>query len=639
MGRTADEGNMRCLYCGNELALLKKLTGHGEFCSEAHRQKYQEQYNRLALTRLLQAQDAKPERPPLSRTSVRPANTLPSGRPRPELESAEARRPDAPNAPPPAPEPAAPAMASFLPHGFEPAQTPGEPFSNEPIAGSVAACLPASQSSEIVRPASTSGAECCPQIPAEPNLGIVGPAPFQLVLARGSAQPIANDGAESFPFTPEYQHTLSDRLTLCEAAVVKPAPLVRKRPAPLVKTHPVHPPVVINFAALGEIDPALAEPAAKVEEVPAPVEAVPPEAPAIHEIVPPLCTRPSVVRLDVVSTPLAPMNDTAFEAPVFAVQTPPVASHPLRAKVVFGPRPLARETLSGALPVEAEPEPAPVAQDTAEAVPMPATEPAPAPAVVEPAQDAGMKRQPSLVVPETHAAPAVSSDLEALRLEIERQSGADYEVPRRSKRILVVVGLVLVLFIVGWLLQKSRAATTGAVRQNPSVEAFGPVLMTGQAALTPDQAEPDSSVYGRQVYVFKPSKTLSDYRFEFESRIQAGGVGWVFRCVNPRNYYIEKLDVIGGETAPRLMLTRAAVINGEETQRSVSEVAVPFRPGEVYRIRTDVLGATFKTYVQDKLADTWIDDRLKAGGVGLLKDRPEAAQVSRLELRALRVAN
>ena len=54
---------MRCLYCGNELALLKKLTGGGEFCSEAHRQKYQEEYNRLALSRLLQAQPATAERP------------------------------------------------------------------------------------------------------------------------------------------------------------------------------------------------------------------------------------------------------------------------------------------------------------------------------------------------------------------------------------------------------------------------------------------------------------------------------------------------------------------------------------------------------------------------------------------------
>ncbi len=46
---------MRCLFCGKELALFKRLTGGGEFCSDAHRQKYQEEYNQLALSRLLQA--------------------------------------------------------------------------------------------------------------------------------------------------------------------------------------------------------------------------------------------------------------------------------------------------------------------------------------------------------------------------------------------------------------------------------------------------------------------------------------------------------------------------------------------------------------------------------------------------------
>ena len=49
---------MRCLYCGKPLPLLKKLTGGGEFCSDAHRHKYQEEYNKLALSRLLQAQSA-----------------------------------------------------------------------------------------------------------------------------------------------------------------------------------------------------------------------------------------------------------------------------------------------------------------------------------------------------------------------------------------------------------------------------------------------------------------------------------------------------------------------------------------------------------------------------------------------------
>ncbi len=47
---------MRCLHCGKELALLKRLRGGGQFCSEAHKQSYQEEYNRIALSRLMQAQ-------------------------------------------------------------------------------------------------------------------------------------------------------------------------------------------------------------------------------------------------------------------------------------------------------------------------------------------------------------------------------------------------------------------------------------------------------------------------------------------------------------------------------------------------------------------------------------------------------
>lgn len=47
---------MQCRYCGKELALLKRLTGGGGFCSEAHKQSYQDEYNQLALSRLLQAQ-------------------------------------------------------------------------------------------------------------------------------------------------------------------------------------------------------------------------------------------------------------------------------------------------------------------------------------------------------------------------------------------------------------------------------------------------------------------------------------------------------------------------------------------------------------------------------------------------------
>jgi len=64
---------MRCLYCGKELALLKRLTGGGEFCSETHKQSYQEEYNRLALSRLLQAQSKTGDKAAAQNAPARPA--------------------------------------------------------------------------------------------------------------------------------------------------------------------------------------------------------------------------------------------------------------------------------------------------------------------------------------------------------------------------------------------------------------------------------------------------------------------------------------------------------------------------------------------------------------------------------------
>jgi hypothetical protein len=89
---------MRCLYCGKELALLKRLTGGGDFCSDAHKQSYQEEYNRLALSRLLQAQKKgqDPPKPPAQNAPPPPTVTVALEEPAPELVHEEApRRTDA----------------------------------------------------------------------------------------------------------------------------------------------------------------------------------------------------------------------------------------------------------------------------------------------------------------------------------------------------------------------------------------------------------------------------------------------------------------------------------------------------------------------------------------------------------------
>lgn len=46
---------MRCLYCGNRLAILRKLAD-GEFCSSSHRKLYNQEQEKMALSRLVDAQ-------------------------------------------------------------------------------------------------------------------------------------------------------------------------------------------------------------------------------------------------------------------------------------------------------------------------------------------------------------------------------------------------------------------------------------------------------------------------------------------------------------------------------------------------------------------------------------------------------
>jgi hypothetical protein len=78
---------MRCLYCGKELALLKRLTGGGEFCSDVHKQSYQEEYNRLALSRLLQAQTKAEDH-----KTAKAAAPQPAAAPAPAAKPAKARQ-------------------------------------------------------------------------------------------------------------------------------------------------------------------------------------------------------------------------------------------------------------------------------------------------------------------------------------------------------------------------------------------------------------------------------------------------------------------------------------------------------------------------------------------------------------------
>lgn len=105
---------MHCLYCDRPLALLKRLTGDGEFCSKEHRRIYQQEHNQLALARLLESQ-------PKTDAKARPdrAQKL-----KPETQIVE-RVAEPVKQPEPEPESPQPDLAGFMSDALEAGPAPG----------------------------------------------------------------------------------------------------------------------------------------------------------------------------------------------------------------------------------------------------------------------------------------------------------------------------------------------------------------------------------------------------------------------------------------------------------------------------------------------------------------------------------
>lgn len=139
---------MRCLYCGRELALLKRWTGGGEFCSDAHRQQYQDEYNQLALNRLLQAKPpiptAEETAPPPPTPAIAALQPAPSRGPAPRTDKqlpaapldAIATAKTAPRIADPAPAPPEPIAARVVPVASRQPEPlpPAEPKPEEELA-------------------------------------------------------------------------------------------------------------------------------------------------------------------------------------------------------------------------------------------------------------------------------------------------------------------------------------------------------------------------------------------------------------------------------------------------------------------------------------------------------------------------
>jgi hypothetical protein len=120
------------------------------------------------------------------------------------------------------------------------------------------------------------------------------------------------------------------------------------------------------------------------------------------------------------------------------------------------------------------------------------------------------------------------------------------------------------------------------------------------------------------------SQSLSDYRMELEGQIETKAMGWVFRASTPKNFYVEKIEIVKPGLNPTIQLVHFAVIDGVEQPHKAVPMTIPVRPDTMYKVRFEAIGDRFTTWVLDQKVDEWTDSRIGTGGVGLYAEAGES---------------
>jgi len=372
---------------------------------------------------------------------------------------------------------------------------------------------------------------------------------------------------------------------------------------------------------------------------------------------------------------LAPAFPSAI-ARASDVQIPPSATLPLRPMIVFGPPPTPARTpeavVAPAKPQQAQPkevqtkqvqarpaQPFPAQSQPTQPLPASAPEPAPARAkaeervrssVVPAPKPVPVKRQaaPEPAVPEkierTPKAPAASAANP--RPESRRESPApktsesaaasETAIPYNLQttesawsklssgvKIGIAAAAIVAISGIAYLVTrgngKPAAEAPAAVSQTTTV-ASGVAISGGWID---DWANAAKS--RRHISVLSGSAKLSDYRLEFQAQIESKAIGWIFRGLNPRNYYVTKLEVVTPGLEPTVALVHFAVVDGQDEDRVSVPLPMKVRIDTTYKIRFEAFGNHFTTWIQDQKIAEWTDNRLGSGGVGFFSERDEKA--------------
>jgi len=139
--------------------------------------------------------------------------------------------------------------------------------------------------------------------------------------------------------------------------------------------------------------------------------------------------------------------------------------------------------------------------------------------------------------------------------------------------------------------------------------------------------DPSGAVKPGKLALLRQSAGLVDYRMEFLGQIEKKSLSFAFRAVDINNYYAGRLAISRPGPLPTATITRYAVINGREQDRSELPLPMSIRNDTIYRIIVSVQGDSHMITVNGQLVDAWNDNRLPSGGVGFFAEKGASSRL------------
>jgi hypothetical protein len=214
---------------------------------------------------------------------------------------------------------------------------------------------------------------------------------------------------------------------------------------------------------------------------------------------------------------------------------------------------------------------------------------------------------------------------------------------RAVPRWICQFGVVVLLVVAGWagvgrlnrsrVIQNARSDFILRLRQRAAVDLqddfrSGLSQWTGPAGWANSWTYDDTG-FARpgRLGLLAGSMPLTDYRLEFLAQIGKKAVAWVFRASDTRNYYVCKLVEAKRDRGTAYSIVRYAVIGGRERLRMQLPLPVTATVRTMFRVRQEIRGDQFTTYLDGRVIDTWSDSSLTRGGFGFFADPGETAYI------------